>query len=222
MPVDILLVDDHSIIRDGIKAILRGSSEFHVSSEARSGAEAVEICSRLKPPIVLMDINLPGLGGIEATIQILRNAPATRIIMLSMYDDRNSVLSALRAGARGFVLKSASENDLMDALRAVANGGSYLSPLVSDRLVSDLRNKDAQRRPEGQTLTPREIQILRLVADGKTSKEIAVLLNLEVNTVRTYRKTLMKKLGVSNTAGLVKFSLSSDTWLPAASTGGEK
>jgi DNA-binding NarL/FixJ family response regulator len=219
MPVDILLVDDHSIIRDGIKAILRGSTEFHVSSEARSGAEAVEICGRLKPPIVLMDINLPGLGGIEATIQILRGSPATRVVMLSMYDDRNSVLNALRAGARGFVLKSASENDLLDALRAVANGGSYLSPLVSDRLVSDLRNKDTQRRPEGQTLTPREIQILRLVADGKTSKEIAVLLNLEVNTVRTYRKTLMKKLGVSNTAGLVKFSLSSDAWLPA--TGGE-
>lgn len=217
MPVDILLVDDHSIIRDGIKAILRGSTEFRVSCEARSGSEAVEICGRLKPPIVLMDINLPGLGGIEATIQILRGSPATRVVMLSMYDDRNSVLNALRAGARGFVLKSASENDLLDALRAVANGGSYLSPLVSDRLVSDLRNKDTQRRPEGQTLTPREIQILRLVSDGKTSKEIAVLLNLEVNTVRTYRKTLMKKLGVSNTAGLVKFSLSSDSWLPASS-----
>src|SRR5512140_1256898 len=134
MPFEILLVDDHKIMRDGIKAILRHSEEFHVAGEAESGADAVQFCRRHKTDVVLMDIGLPGLSGIDATTEILRHSPETRVIILSMYDDEQSVVSAIRSGARAFVLKKASDKDLIDALRTVAKGGSYLSPQVSDKL----------------------------------------------------------------------------------------
>ncbi len=211
MPFNVLLVDDHKIMRDGIRAILRHNEEFVIVGEAENGAEAVAICRRKKPEIVLMDIGLPGLNGIEATQEILRHVPETRIIILSMYDDEHSVVSAIRSGARAFVLKRASDNDLVDALRTVAKGGSYLSPQVSDRLLTriqrgDLESKAAPSALDG--LSPRELQVLRLVAEGKTSKEIAVMLDLGLQTVRSYRKTMMKKLGVNNVAGLTQLALS--------------
>ena len=211
MRYDVLLVDDHKIMRDGIKAILKHSEEFHVIGEAETGSDAVQMCRRSKPTIILMDIGLPGLNGIEATTEILRHCPETKIVILSMYDDEHSVVSAIRSGARAFVLKKASDNDLLDALRTVAKGGSYLSPQVSDRLLhriqrGDLESKQVPSALEG--LSPRELQVLRLVAEGKTSKEIAVMLDLGLQTVRSYRKTMMKKLGVNNVAGLTQLALS--------------
>ncbi len=210
MPYQILLVDDHKIMRDGIKAILKHSDEFAVVSEAENGADAVQICKKSHPEIVLMDIGLPGLNGIEATTEILRHCPETRVIILSMYDDEHSVVSAIRSGARAFVLKKASDNDLLDALRTVAKGGSYLSPQVSDRLLNRIQRGDLESKPlpsalEG--LSPRELQVLRMVAEGKTSKEIAVMLDLGLQTVRSYRKTMMKKLNVNNVAGLTQLAL---------------
>jgi DNA-binding NarL/FixJ family response regulator len=210
MPYDILLVDDHKIMRDGIKAILRSSDEFRVAGEAEDGAEAVTLSKRLKPAIVLIDINLPKLNGIEATGEIVRHCPESKVIILSMYDDENSVVSAIRSGARAFVLKRASDNDLLDALRTVAKGGSYLSPQVSDRLLNRIKRGDLEdkRVPQAlEGLSPRELQVLRLVAEGKTSKEIAVLLDLGLQTVRSYRKTMMKKLNVTNVAGLTQLAL---------------
>jgi len=211
MAFNVLLVDDHKIMRDGIRAILRHSEEFTIIGEADNGSEAVQICRRKKPEIVLMDIGLPGLNGIEATQEILRHAPDTRIIILSMYDDEHSVVSAIRSGARAFVLKRASDNDLVDALRTVAKGGSYLSPQVSDRLLHRIQRGDLESKPASSALdglSPRELQVLRLVAEGKTSKEIAVMLDLGLQTVRSYRKTMMKKLGVNNVAGLTQLALS--------------
>ena len=211
MPFNILLVDDHKIMRDGIKAILRLSEEFRVAGEAENGADAVQFCRREKPDIVLMDIGLPGLSGIDATTEILRHCPETRVIILSMYDDEHSVVSAIRSGARAFVLKKASDNDLLDALRTVARGGSYLSPQVSDKLLARIQRGDIEsRRPPTALdgLSPRELQVLRLVAEGKTSKEIAVMLDLGLQTVRSYRKTMMKKLDVNNVAGLTQLALS--------------
>jgi len=211
MRLEVLLVDDHKIMRDGIKAILRHSEEFHVAGEAETGADAVQMARRLRPGIVLMDIGLPGLNGIEATTEILRHCPEIRIIILSMYDDEHSVVSAIRSGARAFVLKKASDNDLLDALRTVAKGGSYLSPQVSDRLLHRIQRGDLESRqltPALEGLSPRELQVLRLVAEGKTSKEIAVVLDLGLQTVRSYRKTMMKKLGVNNVAGLTQLALS--------------
>jgi DNA-binding NarL/FixJ family response regulator len=211
MPFDVLLVDDHKIMRDGIKAILNRSSEFRVVGEAENGTDAVQFVKKFRPPLVLMDIGLPGLDGVETTAEILRYQPECKIVILSMYDDENSVVSAVRSGARAFILKRASDNDLLEALRMVAAGGMYLSPQVSDRLLSRIQKGDLESRATPtvlESLSPREVQVLRLVAEGKTSKEIAVLLDLREQTVRSYRKTMMKKLGVNNVAGLTQLALS--------------
>lgn len=210
MPYEVLLVDDHKIMRDGIRAILKHSDEFTVVGEADNGAEAVQLAKRTQPDIVLMDIALPVLNGVEATTEILRHCPETRVIILSMYDDEHSVVSAIRSGARAFVLKKASDSDLLDALRTVGRGGSYLSPQVSDRLLTRIQRGDMETRRLPsilEALSPRELQVLRLVAEGRTSKEIAVMLDLGLQTVRSYRKTMMKKLGVSNVAGLTQLAL---------------
>jgi len=210
MASDVLLVDDHKIMRDGIKAILKHSGDFQVGGEAETGPEAIQICKKHHPDVVIMDIGLPGLNGIETTTEILRHSPDMKIIILSMYDDEHSVVSAIRSGARAFVLKKASDNDLLDALRTVAKGGFYLSPQVSDRLLQRIQSGDLDSKPVPsviEALSPRELQVLRLVAEGKTSKEIAVLLDLGLQTVRSYRKTMMKKLNVSNVAGLTQVAL---------------
>jgi len=207
---DILLVDDHKIMRDGIRAILKVSGEFNVVAEADSGLDAVTMTRSFKPQLVLMDIHLPGLNGIEATVEILRYNPETRVVILSMYEDENSVVQAIRSGARAFVLKKASDLDLLDALRTVARGGSYLSPQVSDKFLNRVQRGDLNERKSTSaldSLTPREKQVMRMVAEGKTSKEIAILLDLGLQTVRGYRKTLMKKLEVCNVAGVTQIAL---------------
>jgi DNA-binding NarL/FixJ family response regulator len=211
MPLDVLLVDDHKIMRDGIKAILGRAGDFHVVGEAENGTDAVQCVKRLKPHLVLMDIGLPGLDGVETTAEILRYHPECKVVILSMFDDENSVVGAMRAGARAFILKKASDTDLVQALRMVAAGGTYLSPQVSDRLLNRIQKGDLANRttpPVLESLSPREVQVLRLVAEGRTSKEIAVLLDLREQTVRSYRKTMMKKLGVNNVAGLTQLALS--------------
>ena len=211
MAFSVLLVDDHKIMRDGIKAILRQNADFTVAGETDNGTDAVQMAKQLRPDIVLMDIGLQGLNGIEATTEILRHCPDIRVIILSMYDDEHSVVSAIRSGARAFVLKKASDGDLVDALRTVGKGGSYLSPQVSDRLLNRIQRGDLESKPlpavlEG--LSPRELQVLRMVAEGKTSKDIAVMLDLGLQTVRSYRKTMMKKLNVNNVASLTQLALS--------------
>jgi len=210
MSFQILLVDDHKIMRDGIKAILELSAEFQVMGEAASGAEAVQFCKKKRPDVILMDIGLPGLTGIEAMTEILRHAPEIRVIMLSMYDDEHCVVNAIRSGARAFVLKKASSQDLLDALRTVAKGGAYLSPQISDFLLRRIRNGDVESKPVASAmarLSARELQVLRLVAEGNSSKDIAVMLDLGLQTVRGYRKTMMKKLGISNVAGLTQVAV---------------
>jgi len=205
----ILLVDDHKIMRDGLRVLLEFTREFHVAGEAETGAEAIRLASTLKPQLVLMDISLPGISGIEATVEILRHSPETRVVILSMYDDEKSVVSALRAGARAFVLKKASHNELLDALRTVARGGSYLSAEVSDKFFAHVQRGTLGDEPVSalSSLTPRELQVMRLIAGGKSSKEVAVELELGLETVRGYRKTLMRKLGVNNVAALTQVAL---------------
>jgi len=207
--LDIVLVDDHRLVRDGVKGILERGSEFRVVGEAESGADAVALCKKTQPHIALMDIGLPGMNGIEATIELQRHCPAVKVIILSMYNDETSVVSAFRSGARAFVLKKASSTELLDALRTVARGGSYLSSQVSDHLLARIQrgDLDTHDRSPIESLSRRELQVLRLVAEGKTSKEIAVLFGLGSQTVRSYRKTMMKKLGVSNVAGLTQLAL---------------
>lgn len=210
MPYRVLIVEDHKIMRDGIKALLDRTSEFAVVGDVETGTEAIQICAEIRPDIVLMDIGLPGLNGVDSTAELVRHCPSTRVIMLSMYDDEDSVVSSIRAGARGYVVKQASSAELLDALRAVARGSSYLSPHVSERLLSRIRRGEVEtmsRHPLLAQLTPREFQVLGLIIEGKASKEIAVILNLGVETVRSYRKTMMKKLNVNNVAGLIRVAL---------------
>ncbi len=210
MPYSVVLVDDHQIMRDGIKAILEHTGEFRVTGEADNGVDGVQVVRSLRPDLVLMDIGLPVLNGIEATAELLRHWPTAKVVILSMYEDEHTVVSAIRAGARAFVLKRASETDLMDALKTVARGGSYLSSQVSDQLLRRIQKGDLHTRPAAsalESLSPRELQVMRLVAEGKTSKEVASLLDLGLQTVRSYRKTLMRKLGVNNVAGLTQVAL---------------
>lgn len=210
MAYTVLLVEDHKIMRDGIRALLDRSGEFTVVGDAESGSEAVQVCTETHPDVVLMDIGLPGLNGVDTTTELLRQSPGLKIIMLSMYDDEESVVSSIRAGARGYVVKRASAGDLLDALRVVARGGSYLSPHVSEQLLARIRRGDADtatRHPLLSQLTPREFQVPGLIVEGKASKEIAVMLDLGVETVRSYRKTMMKKLNVNNVAGLIRVAL---------------
>jgi DNA-binding NarL/FixJ family response regulator len=212
MAVRIVLVDDHKIMRDGIRTILQHSDEFRIVGEADNGLDAVRLCKQLMPDIVILDIGLPKLDGLHAATEILRYCSQSRIIMLSMHDDENSVMTAIRAGARAFVLKKASASDLLEALQTVARGGSYLSSQVSDQLLNRIRRGNLEGKstaPGLEGLTPREIQVLRLVADGRTSKEIATALDLGLETVRSYRKTMMKKIGVNNVAALTQVALSS-------------
>lgn len=211
MAVDVLMVEDHEIVRHGIKTMLERSGDFRVVGEADNGAEAVQFCRRASPQIILMDLAMPGLNGIEATSEIVRNAPQARVVFLSALDDDNSVVKAIRAGARGFVLKRASLGDLLDALRTVAKGGSYLSPQVSDRLLVRIQKGDLESGSVPSALdglSPRELQVMRMIAEGLTSKEIAQKLDLGVETVRSYRKTLMKKLGLNNVAALTQLAIS--------------
>ncbi|MFN0102823.1 MAG: response regulator [Bryobacteraceae bacterium] len=212
MPFKVLLVDDHRILRDGIKAILRAEDDFEVVGDTDSGTDAVQLCKILTPDVVVMDIGLQGLNGVEATAEMLRHSPRAKIVILSIHEDEHSVVSAIRSGAKAFVVKKASERDLLDALRAVARGGIYMSPQVSEKLVVRIQRGDMEGMSlptilEG--LSPRERQVLRLVAEGKTSKEVAVMLDLGLQTVRSYRKTMMKKLSVNNVASLTQLAVSS-------------
>jgi DNA-binding NarL/FixJ family response regulator len=209
MPYKVLLVDDHRIMRDGIRNIIERSDDFQVIWESDNGADAVQLAKRVQPDLVLMDIGLPGMNGIDATTELLRYCPNTRVAILSMYDDENSVMAAIRSGARAFILKKASSSDLLDALRTVAKGGSYLSSQVSDHLLARIQRGELEKKETNplQGLTQRELQVLRLVAEGKTSKEIAQLLDLGLQTIRSYRKTMMKKIGVTNVAGLTQVAL---------------
>src|SRR5438552_3491109 len=212
MPYSVLLVDDHKIMRDGIRTILERTPDYRVVGEAENGSDAVSLSRKLRPDLVLMDIGMPGMNGIEATGEVLRHCPNSRVMVLSMYDDENSVVAAFRSGARAFLLKKASSADLLDALRAVSHGGSYLSSQVSDHLLTRIQRGDLDTKGlpgplDG--LSPREQQVLRLVAEGRTSKEIATMLDLGLQTVRTYRKTLMKKIGVTNIANLTQVALAS-------------
>lgn len=210
MAYRVVIVEDHRIMREGVKALLERSGEFAIIGEADTGTEGVELAQEAHADIAIVDIGLPGLDGIEVTREILRHAPDTKVVILSMYDDEESVVNAIRAGARAYVVKRSSSSHLVEALRTVCHGGSYLSPNISDRLLARIRRGGPEgpvSHPLVEQLTPRELQVLRLVVEGKSSKEIAVMLNLGVETVRSYRKTMMKKLGINNVAGLIQVAI---------------
>ena len=206
----VLIVDDHRIFREGIRNLLQQGTEFEVVAEAGDVERAIALASKHQPDVVVLDLMLDQSDGLSAIAPIRAHSPQSKIVVLSMNDDEVVVSHALQLGARGFVLKRASSEDLRLALRAVEAGGIYLSPEVSENVLTRLQNLGARRRslaPGLSTLSPREFEVLELVAEGNTSKDVAQLLNLRVETVRTYRKSIMRKLGVNHVAGLVNLAV---------------
>lgn len=205
----VLLVDDHTVIRAGIKLLLERHRDWQVVGEAADGREALKAVEKLRPDVVVMDLAMPNLNGMEATRQLLSTHPKTSVVVLSMHSDEGYVLRALKAGARGYVLKDSTETDLIDAVKAVLAGKSYFSPAVSRLLVEDytrqLRDRDLEDTFE--LLTNREHEVLQLAAEGKSNKEIAGLLNLSVYTVETHRKNIMEKLNLHSVPELILYAV---------------
>jgi len=205
----VLLVDDHTVVRHGLRRILSSDDQIEIVGEAGDGRAGVEMAQRTQPHVVVMDVALPELNGIEATRQLTKRLPNVRVLMLTMHADDVYVRQSLKAGARGYLLKDSEDLDLIKAVKAVGAGGSFFSPAVSsvvlsgylgDRPVADIDD------PLGK-LTDREREVLQLIAEGKTNKEIATALSLSVNTIETHRKHLMEKLDLHNTAELVRFAI---------------
>ena len=207
--VRIFLADDHTVMRGGIRLVLERQPDLHVVGEASDGRETVNAVERLHPDVVVMDIAMPNLNGIEATRQILANGVAVSIVVLSMHSDEEYVLRALKAGARGYLLKESAEADLIAAVRAVISGKSFFSPAVSRLLVEDyvrqLQDRDIEDSYD--LLTTRERETLQLVAEGKSNKDIANLLNLSVYTVETHRSNIMEKLNLHGVPELILYAV---------------
>jgi len=202
--IRIVLADDHAIVRRGFQLILRSHDDLEVVGEAATGLEAVALAEKLRPDIVVMDVSMPELNGIEATRRIEQVAPSTRVVALSMHRDSVYVREMLRAGARAYLLKESAEADLLTAIRAVARGEGYITPAVSDAVLSDYRKHVANPI---DLLTAREREVLTLIAEGKTNKEVATALNLSVYTVEAHRGKLMEKLNLHSTGELVRFAV---------------
>ncbi|MBV9037281.1 MAG: response regulator transcription factor [Acidobacteriaceae bacterium] len=202
--INILLADDHTIVRQGLKLILSAHPDLRVVGEAANGKEAVELAAKLKPDIVLLDVAMPELNGIEATRKMVEANSRLRVLVLSMHKEAVYVREILRAGARGYILKDAIDTELLSAVRSVARGDGYISPAVSGALLSDYR-KDVTDPVD--LLSPREREVLQLIAEGKTNKEIATKLNLSVYTVDSHRGKIMEKLNLHSTGELVRFAI---------------
>ena len=206
MKIRVYVADDHAMIRDGLRALLESHGDIEVVGGAGDGRQAVVEAKRLQPDIVLMDISMPGLNGIEAAALLREAAPKARVIMLSMHANSEHLFRALQAGARGYVLKNSAGAELADAVRGVHAGKRHFSPKVAEILVEGYVREERTVSPM-QALSKREREILQLVAEGRTSAQIADALSLSPKTVDTYRSRLMQKIGVTDMVGLVKFAI---------------
>lgn len=207
--IRVLVVDDHAIVRDGIRAVLALSDDIEVIGEAADGREAVEQCARLDPDVVLMDIAMPGLGGLEATIEIKRTHGRAKVLVLTQYEDREYIRRFLKAGVSGYVLKKAAASEIQSAIRSAVRGGLVLDPAVARDVLEASR-----RAPEGDDvtdpydrLTDREKQVLKLVAEGRSTKEAAHVLGISIKTAMSHREHLMEKLDLHNRTELIRFAL---------------
>lgn len=207
--IRILLADDHAVMRTGLRLVLERQSDFEVVGEASDGREAVALTQQHKPEVVVMDVTMPNLNGIEAARQVSGSMPNVGIVMLSMHSDEAYVLRALKAGARGYLLKESAESDLIAAIRAVNAGKAFFSPAVSRMLVEDYVRQLQDREIEDsyELLTTREREILQLIAEGKSNKEIAAILNLSLYTIETHRGNLMEKLNLHTVPELILYAV---------------
>jgi DNA-binding NarL/FixJ family response regulator len=203
----IVVVDDHKLVRDGIRRLLETRDDFRVVGEASDGEEAVALVTEKQPDIALMDIWMPRLSGIDATRRIGKRGLATRVLVLSMHESRSFVEAVLRAGAAGYIVKNAAPEDLLSAIDAVRSGDSYLSPAITQQVV-DAIACPGDAAPQGvATLTDREREVLQLIAEGLSSREIAGLLGVSLKTVDSHRSNLMEKLDIHKVSGLVRFAI---------------
>jgi DNA-binding NarL/FixJ family response regulator len=206
MPVSVMLADDHAVVRDGLRALLEGGNDLQVVAVAGNGREAVAEALRLRPDIVIMDIAMPELDGVEATRRIVERSPETRVLILSMYLSAEHIYRALQAGAQGYVLKESAGEEVVDAIRALRAGKRYLSHRITETVIDDYLREGTNVSPL-DSLSLRERDVLQLVVEGRTNAAIAQALSLSPKTVETYRARIMKKLKVRDTVELVKFSM---------------
>ena len=208
-PVRILLADDHTVMRNGLRLLLERQPNLQVVGEAADGRQAVALCETVNPDVVVMDIAMPNLNGIEAARQIVNRNPRTAIAILSMHSDESYVIRALKAGARAYLLKDSAEADLLAAVRALTEGKSFFSPAISKILVEDYMRQLESRGVEDtyELLTNREREILQLLAEGRTNKEVANMLNLSLYTVETHRTHILQKLNLHSVPELILYAV---------------
>jgi two-component system, NarL family, response regulator NreC len=208
MTISIVLADDHHISREGLRSLLESQDDLTVVAEAEDGRTAVSLVEQHKPDILILDISMPVLNGIEATRQVVRNSPGTRVIVLSMHSEKKYVSEALKAGASGYVIKVGNFRELAYAIQSVVDGHTYLSPRVTGLLVDGYMNPSkAEGKSSFSALSSREMEVLQHLVEGRNAKEIADALFLSVKTVETHRRNAMNKLGVHNLAELIKYAI---------------
>ncbi len=209
MPIRILLADDHEVVRDGVRALLEKQTDMEVIGEASDGREAARLAEELRPDVVVMDVGMPNLNGIDATRRILNAHPQIAVVMLSMHQDESYVLRSLKAGAKGYLLKESLRSDVLEAIRAVAQGRSFLTKKISRMMQEDYIQEMEQRGLEDsyELLTDREREVLQLAAEGKPNKEIAAALNISLTTVETHRTHILQKLGLHSVPELILYAV---------------
>jgi DNA-binding NarL/FixJ family response regulator len=203
-PKRVMLVDDHMVVRRGVRALIESVWGWEVCAEASDGHEALKIAAEVQPNIIVLDVSMPKVGGIDATMQLRKLLPGVEVLILTMHESDQLVGQALRAGARGYLLKSESEEKLMEALEALSRHQPYFSPSVSETLLQGYLNSEPASDPK--QLTPRERQIVKLVAEGNTNKRIAIILSVSIKTVETHRSSAMHKVGAKSSADLTLYA----------------
>jgi len=205
--IRILLADDHTLVRAGVRALLEELPDAKVVAEAADGHQALAGAKAHQPHVVLMDVAMSGLNGLETTARLVKEFPEVRVIILSMHANEEYIWQALRAGASGYLLKSASTAELEQAIKAVSRGETYLDPTIARRVIAGYLSGAAQQKSPLEQLSPRQREILQLIAEGRTTKEIAFVLNLSAKTVETHRSQLMERLDIHDVAGLVRYAI---------------
>ena len=207
-PFRILVADDHEVVRKGIRALLESHAGWEVCGEAKDGREAVALCTELQPDLALLDIGMPNLNGLDATRQILNTSPGTRVLILTVHESEQTIRDVLNVGARGFLLKSDAGRDLVAAVEALQRRATFFTSSVADLVLNGyLRRGVEPEKPTKDRLTAREREVVQLLAEGKTSKEVAQVLNLSVKTAETHRTNIMRKLGIHSVADLVRYAV---------------
>src|ERR1051326_1009490 len=208
--ITVLLADDHTVVRQGLRVLLEAEADMRVVGEAENGRHAVQLVKRLKPDVVVLDVAMPLLNGLEATRQIVRETPRTKVLILSSYSDEEYVQQLTEQGAVGYLIKQTAANDLLKAIREAQKGNAYFSPSISKRILEQCRQAFVRGGPvkkTGARLTPRESEVLQLIAEGQANKQIASELSISIKTVEKHRQQVMNKLNIHDVAGLTRHAI---------------